>query len=374
MKPKRNICLVLLMILCLFSCTFPPFDDSPIELKESKTITVRMRLPGSGTRASVDAPVSKIIVVITVVDIYFYNRDKGVIYNKISLDSMEINQISTGDGLIFIDLDPNIDGVAIVTNNNENKNLSVTDGQSIYDLFTLQVNIKYEQDFSDVTLYGKSETLIRLNPANTSNIDYFSINVIVNPFVARIEINEIACVEMDVDGFNRHFRLHAVLIENICDKVVLDTRAPVSSTLFLADKATVESHPSYWWIYSYTSDYPFIPNNDPNNTFSPDVNDPTQDGDGVFAFHFIPSGELWMRLYMESTYAKVPSYLNIRDFEKIETKVFVGFLPGYIYKMKIPFKEDDVTIFADESNKVTVNVEIQSWAIVNGIIPKAWIY
>lgn len=358
---------ILLMTLSLFSCFKPMECPEPIE--DTKTITVKIQLPDYSSRATVEAPLTGVGVVVRYVDVYFYNIESGVVHTKASLSMAEIIDISSGEGMIFSDLNDGVDGVAVIANNNANKGIDVAQGESIYDLFSKELDVKHEQMIESITLYGKRETFIEIKPQNSApNVGYYTTDVTIKPLVARMEISNVSCTDIDVEGLIQSLSLHSIFMDNTYQHVVLDAEEPVISSLFVADVEAVEFHTLNWWIYSYTYGFPEIPSNDPANTFSPDVDDPTLSGDGVFAFHFIPSDLTpLIRLYMIANNANHPYYLHIENYTKENTRVI--FDPGYIYKITVPFVEDDVTTFDDHEQSITVEVEVQEWTIIDDILP-----
>lgn len=378
MKIKKITLVALSVMVCLCSCKKDNEQEQTVVEGNPKALTLKIQLPdrAPGTRASVDNPVTNVGALISTLDVYFYAVVPGLVYTKVSLTPAQMTAISGGSGLTFPNLSPSVNGVVVVANNNANKNISVDQGANISDIFPKELDAQYEQDFDEVTFYGKSETFVEVNPENPEpDIDYYTTYITIIPFVARIEVSELTVGAMDIAGDRQNLDLHSIWIENVYQRSVVDTSVPVeNSLLVLADdyNTTIEATPhlSDWWIYSYNAGHPRIPRNDPSNTFSPDVTDPTQDGSGVFAFHFIPSSTKppWIRLFTVSEASPRPWYINIRGF--VKDGVPVTFQAGYIYKITVPFTESDCTEYDDELRDVTVEVTIQDWTIVNGIVPE----
>lgn len=361
---------LLLMVLFLSSC-IRDRDCCPTEPEVYKnTITVKIQLPDNSSRASVEPPLTGVGVIVKQLDVYFYNIASGEIFTKVSLSSSEIVDISTHPGLTFSDLDVNVNGVAVVANNSDIKGISKAQGENIYDLFSKELNIVHEQVLSSITLYGKSERFTNILPKDSKPYtNYYTTDITIKPLVARMEISETQCMKMDEDGKIQNLNLHSIFLDNTYEYITVGKEKPIVSSPFLADETTVLSHPQDWWIYSYTSVFPSIPNNDPAQHFSPDVNDPTISGDGVFAFHFIPSDLTpWVRLRLVSTFDDKSWYFNIKGFVRNGTRVI--FETGYIYKVKLVFLEENLTEFDDDLKTITVEVDIQNWTIMNGILPE----
>lgn len=384
MERKRNLVVILLMMLCVFACSkggdSEPQPEPPTpEVEENpRIITLKMLLPDRATRASVEEPVTSVGAIVNGIDIYFYDEEGGVITAKFSLSEADIDEISSGTGLSFPNIDPITDGVIVIANDDVNKEISADAGQDVYtELFPKLMDVEHEQAFNNVTFYGKSTTFVAYTPPNPeTDVDYYATQITIKPLVARLEISGLEVTSLDAAGSIQSVSLQNIFMDNIYQYVGIDhnnaainTPDPIVSGLFISDTATVESNPDEWWIYSYLTTLPLIPANNPANTFSPDVADPTVDGDGVFAFHFIPSDETpWVRLRIRTGANPRDLYINVKGF--IQNGVPIVFKSGFIYKMTLPFAEGDMTQHIDNELDVTVQVTVQNWTIINGILPE----
>lgn len=350
-------------ILCLSSCSKENKNGIDPEAEENnKNIILKMELPNStNTRASIETPITNVTALVQTLDIYFYNLASGQVFSVTNLTTAEMTQITSSNGLSFPALNALVDAVAIVANNTEAKDINVAVGGNINELFEKNLDITLEQDFANVTFYGKEETLTGYTPETpTENVDYYYAAITIKPLVSRMEVSGIAID--DIGSIFQSMQLKAVFTDYSYLNIGINTETPVN--LFTATPALVELPTSDWWITSGL-DQPITV-----EPFSPET---TSGEPGVFVFHFIPSSiSPTVRLHLDATLLGSiveNRYVNVRGFKLANGTALTNFEPGNIYKITLPFRELNCTIFEDLTREVTVVVTVQSWTIIDGIVP-----
>lgn len=371
---EPNLFFVLSAIFCFTSCglideCYPPVERGRI------AIILKLHMPGTqSTRASIETPVETSSAIVHKIDIYCYNKALGRVYFVESLTKDELTQATGSDGLIISPLDSNVDAIAIVANNTVVKNCSIEVNGSIYTLFDKELDINLEQDFDNITYFGKTENTIQIAPpeGERDDIDYFIASVNIEPVVARIELSDIACANFGTIWSNLH--LNSIFVDNVYATVNLnrDDLSNVNRSLFQATEDDILSNNQTWWLevlegLNATNSITQIP-------WNPMVNTPPESG--VFVFNIFPTANLLPKigLYLDATVDQstrttitVNQYVRFSSYANDDVN-YESFENGHIYKIEPVFTENNLTKFEDNYHDITLDITIREWTIYNNII------
>lgn len=365
----RLIASITLAATLYYSCK----NDWSAPAQGTNVMILRIDLPGVRSRASTEAPITSITVEgLEKVDIYLYDKASGIIYTVINLNPSQLEELTSNTGLHLGSLHPNIDAIAVICNNTEAKGLNVDINTQISTLFAKPINISLEQDFDNVTYFGKDEDIVQTSTpeGGSDDIDYFNASIIVAPLVARVEVSNITCT--DKGGLWESLYLHSVYVDNVYSSGInLDyLDSPPSNPITItasAEEAQGLSH--YWWLEVLEE---ANLNVDIGQTpWSPGYGNLGEIG--VFAFHVFDNGSVpTLGLQVNATAigspnADIDKFVRFKAYANPSGNIS-SFESGHIYKIRPIFNEDRVLSYEYDPGEISLSITIQEWTIHDDII------
>ena len=386
-----------LLVACaglgLFACSTE--DDPTIENGDGAKKSVSLKLngiAGSLNTKAIETGTGGVTgdqenIILQDLKIIFFDKDgtNGPIYRTETFSASDAVAWAAltgpGDGYVFHNLDPMVDKVLVVGNWQNGKDFTWTNVNVIKSsvLLAVEENQVFGTSLSTkgyVTLWGEAE-LTEADPAFTDNthvdgnLSQWEAAVTINPLVARMEIGNIQCTDLNVaPAMYSSFNLAGIglidisLSKSIAATPGLSQMLVVPTNILEPGETADEPNQEYVfgagaiaWAFNGFDNVPFDASTD---IYNPDTNK-------KFVYNFFPdpAGFPNIKLVLNNVMTVGG---GLSGFNYVVTASFAEAsvpLPGYIYKVDMKFTEDNIGPWdPDDYICVIVKVTVTPWTIM----------